>query len=324
VLGAEVEAFERDWAAYLATPHAVGVASGTDAIELALRALEIGPGDEVIVPSLTAPACGAAVRRAGAELVLADVDDETLLLDPASVAEAAGPSTRAVLAVHLYGRPAPLSALERLGLPVIEDAAQAHGLRIGERAAGTLARVGCFSFYPTKNLGALGDGGAVVTGDAALADRLRALRQYGEIERYRGELSGVNSRLDELQAAFLRVRLTSLDAGNARRAAIALAYDEALGRRSPAGVHHLYVIRVRERGRFREELAGRGIGTLVHYPYALHEQQAYGACRRAGSLAASERAAREIVSLPCYPELRDDEIEAVCAALSELRDELAA
>jgi dTDP-3-amino-3,4,6-trideoxy-alpha-D-glucose transaminase len=324
VLGAEVEAFERDWAAYLATPHAVGVASGTDAIELALRALEIGPGDEVIVPSLTAPACGAAVRRAGAELVLADVDDETLLLDPASVAEAAGPSTRAVLAVHLYGRPAPLSALERLGLPVIEDAAQAHGLRIGDRAVGTLARVGCFSFYPTKNLGALGDGGAVVTGDAALADRLRALRQYGEIERYRGELSGVNSRLDELQAAFLRARLTSLDAGNARRAAIALAYDEALGRRSPAGVHHLYVIRVRERDRFREELAVRGIGTLVHYPYALHEQQAYAACRRAGSLAASERAAREIVSLPCYPELRDDEIEAVCAALSELRDELAA
>jgi dTDP-4-amino-4,6-dideoxygalactose transaminase len=324
VLGAEVEAFERDWAAYLATPHAVGVASGTDAIELALRALEIGPGDEVIVPSLTAPACGAAVRRAGAELVLADVDDETLLLDPASVAEAAGPSTRAVLAVHLYGRPAPLSALERLGLPVIEDAAQAHGLRIGDRAAGTLARVGCFSFYPTKNLGALGDGGAVVTGDAALADRLRALRQYGEVERYRGELSGVNSRLDELQAAFLRARLTSLDAGNARRAAIALAYDEALGRRSPAGVHHLYVIRVRERDRFREELAARGIGTLVHYPYALHEQRAYAACRRAGSLAVSERAAREVVSLPCYPELRDDEIEAVCAALSELRDELAA
>jgi dTDP-3-amino-3,4,6-trideoxy-alpha-D-glucose transaminase len=324
VLGPEVEAFERDWAAYLGTTYAVGVASGTDAIELALRALEIGPGDEVIVPSLTAPACGSAVLRAGAELVLADVDDSTLVLDPSSVAQAASPSTRAVLAVHLYGRPAPLAALERLGVPVVEDAAQAQGLRIGDHLAGTVSRLGCFSFYPTKNLGALGDGGAVVTSDAELADRLRALRQYGEHERYRGELAGVNSRLDELQAAFLRARLTLLDTGNARRAAIALAYDDALGRRSPAGVHHLYVIRVRDRERFREELAARGIATLVHYPYALHEQPAYASCRRVGSLDASERAAREIVSIPCYPELRDDEVAAVCAALSELRDELAA
>ena len=318
MLGPEVEAFECEWAAYLGAQHAVGVASGTDAIELALRALGIGPGDEVIVPSLTAPACASAILRAGAEPVLADVDERTLVLDPASAASVVGPSTRAVLAVHLYGRPAPVAELAGLGVPVIEDAAQAHGLRIGDRAAGTIARIGCFSFYPTKNLGALGDGGAVITDDAELAETLRALRQYGERERYRGELPGVNSRLDELQAAFLRTRLASLDVGNARRVEIARAYDAALGRSSPEGVNHLYILRVPSRDRVQAALAHGGVGTLVHYPYPLHDQGAYASCRRAGSLEVSERSAREVVSLPCYPELRDDEVAAVCAVLSDL------
>jgi dTDP-4-amino-4,6-dideoxygalactose transaminase len=312
-----VAAFEREWADYLGATDSVGVASGTDAIELALRALEIGPGDEVVVPSLTAPACGAAVLRTGAELVLADVDPKTLVLDPISVASVVGPRTRAVLAVHLYGRPAPVAELEALDVPVIEDAAQAHGLRLGTRAAGAVARIGCFSFYPTKNLGGLGDGGAVVTNDPELAESLRALRQYGERERYRGELRGVNSRLDELQAAFLRARLPRLDAGNARRAAIAAAYDAAIGHRSPDGVHHLYVLRTPSRDALRASLETRGIETLVHYPYALHEQPAYAACRRGDSLDVSAQAARNVVSLPCYPEMRDDEVAAVCDALTE-------
>lgn len=307
ILGPEVEAFEREWAAYVGAESAIGVASGTDAIELALRALEIGPDDEVVVPALTAPASAAAVVRAGAVPVLADVDPETLLLDPASAAAAAGPRTKAILAVHLYGRPAPVAELGSIGPVVVEDAAQGHGIPVTGTA--------CFSFYPTKNLGAIGDAGAVVTGDPELAERLRALRQYGERERYRGELRGVNSRLDELQAAFLRTRLRALDAGNARRAEIARAYDNVLGRPSPEGVHHLYVLRVPDRDGFRAALAAKGVETLVHYPYALHQQPAYASCRTGGSLEATEQAVREIVSLPCYPELRDEEVEAVCSAL---------
>jgi dTDP-4-amino-4,6-dideoxygalactose transaminase len=318
VLGGEVEAFEIEWAAYLGVAQAIGVASGTDAIELALRTLGIGPGDEVVVPSFTAPACGAAIVRAGAEPVLADVDERTLTLDPLSARELIGERTKAVVAVHLYGRPAAVDELAALGPPVVEDAAQAHGLHIGERLAGTIGTIGCFSFYPTKNLGALGDAGAVVTDDRELAERLRVLRQYGERDRYRGDIRGVNSRLDELQAPFLRLRLQALDAGNARRAAIAQAYDDALGHASVHGVHHLYVMQTTDRNGVRAALAERKIETLVHYPYALHEQAAYSACRRAASLAVSESAAREVVSLPCYPELRDDEVDAVCAALSEL------
>jgi dTDP-4-amino-4,6-dideoxygalactose transaminase len=316
VLGPEVEGFEQDFAAYLGASYCVGVASGTDALELALRALGVGPGDEVVVPALTAPATAAAVLRAGAAPVLADVDAESLLLDPERAAEALGPRVRAVVPVHLYGRAAPVEPLLALGPDVVEDAAQAHGLRLPGGAAGTLGRAGCFSFYPTKNLGALGDGGAIVTGDPVLAERVRRLRQYGEDERYRSVETGVNSRLDELQAAFLRAGLELLDEGNARRARIAAAYDEALGRPSPPGVNHLYVVRHRERDRLREELAGHGIGTLVHYPYALHEQPAFAACRRGSSLAESERGAREVLSLPCYPELTDAEVEAVCAALA--------
>ena len=324
VLGDEVASFEAEFGALLDGADVVGVASGTDALELALRALDVGRGDEVLVPSLTAPATGAAVLRAGAELVLVDVDPVTLVIDTERAAEALGPRTRAVVPVHLYGRAAPVEALGTLGIPVVEDAAQAHGLRLGGVPAGTVGALGCFSFYPTKNLGAIGDAGAVATRDPELAERIRRLRTYGERERYRSEEPGVNSRLDELQAAFLRVGLETLLAENARRAAIAEIYDEALGRPSPAGIHHLYVVRHAQRDRLREELAREGVGTLVHYPWALHEQPAFAAARAGSSLEESARAAREVISLPCHPDLSDAEVEQVAGALRRALDRLSA
>lgn len=324
VLGEEVAAFEDEFGAQLDGAEVVGVASGTDALELALRVLDIGPGDEVIVPSLTAAATGAAVFRAGARLVLVDVDPATLVIDPECAAEAVGPRTRAVVPVHLYGRAAPVRALGALGVPVVEDAAQAHGLRIDDAAAGTVGAVGCFSFYPTKNLGAIGDAGAVATRDPELADRVRRMRVYGERERYRSEDPGVNSRLDELQAAFLRVALKTLVAENTRRAAIADVYDQAYGRPSPTGVHHLYVVRHHERDRLRDELSREGVGTLVHYPWALHEQPAFASSRAGSSLEESTRAARELLSLPCHPDLSDAEVEHVARALRRALDRLSA
>ena len=323
VLGDEVAAFEAEFGTVLDGAEVVGVASGTDALELALRALDVGQGDEVLVPSLTAPATGAAVLRAGAQLVLVDIDPITLLIDPERAAEAVGPQTRAVVPVHLYGRAAPVTALGALGVPIVEDAAQAHGLRVEGAAAGTVGTVGCFSFYPTKNLGAVGDAGAVVTRDPTLAERVRRLRVYGERERYRSDEPGVNSRLDELQASFLRAGLATLAVENTRRAAIAAAYDEAARRPSPPGVHHLYVLRHPERDRLREELAREGVGTLVHYPWALHEQRAF-ASARAASLQESTRAAREILSLPCHPDLSDAEVEHVAGALRRALDKLSA
>ncbi|HEX5506273.1 MAG TPA: aminotransferase class I/II-fold pyridoxal phosphate-dependent enzyme, partial [Thermomicrobiales bacterium] len=232
ILGEEVAAFEAEFAAYLGAGHAVGVASGTDAIELALRALDVGPGDEVLVPAMTAAFSALAVSRAGATPVFADVDRASGTLDPASAAARITPRTRAILAVHLYGGAADLAALGALaarhGLALIEDAAQAHGATERGRALGTHGALGCFSFYPSKNLGAYGDAGAVVTNDPALAARLRRLRDGGQAARYEHVEVGVNSRLDELQAAVLRVKLRHLDAANATRRALAARYDAAL------------------------------------------------------------------------------------------------
>jgi dTDP-4-amino-4,6-dideoxygalactose transaminase len=309
VLGPEIEAFEREFAELTGTAEAVGVASGTDALELALRALHLPPGSELICPNLTAGATPTAIFRAGHRAVLVDVDPESLAIDAAKAAESVGPQTRAIIAVHLYGRPAPVADLLELGLPVIEDAAQAHGLPLGGGVAG------CFSFYPTKNLGAFGDAGAVVTSDPDLAAQVRELRQYGESQRHFANRLGTNSRLDELQAALLRVRLPRLEQENRRRAEIAAAYDAALGRTSAAGVHHLYVLRSDRRDELRAQLAEAGIETAIHYPWTIAEQPAFDAARHGSALDVSTAAVREVLSLPCYAFLTEAEQERVIAAL---------
>jgi dTDP-4-amino-4,6-dideoxygalactose transaminase len=312
VLGPEVEAFERELAELTGAAEAVGVASGTDALELALRALDLPPGSEVICPNLMAGATPTAIFRAGLPPVLVDVDPQSLTIDAARAAGAIGPQTRAIVAVHLYGRPAPVAELLELGLPVIEDAAQAHGLRLGGGIAG------CFSFYPTKNLGAFGDAGAVVTSDPELAERVRELRQYGDRPRHFAMRLGTNSRLDELQAALLRVRLPRLDQENRRRAEIAAAYDAALGRTSPKGVHHLYVVRSDRRDELQAQLADAGIETAVHYPWTTREQPAFEAARAGGDLDISTAAVREVLSLPCYAFLTEAEQEAVVTEVGRL------
>lgn len=343
ILGAEVAAFEAEFAAYIGVGHAVGVANGTDAIALALRGLGIGAGDAVATVSHTAVATVAAIEMAGALPVLVDVDDATMTLDPDALARTlAQPPTdrpiRAVVAVHLYGQAGALAAIADLcrarGLALVEDGAQAHGARLGTQRLGAIGDVAAFSLYPTKNLGALGDAGIVTTGDPALAARIAALRQYGWEQRYVSAVPGVNSRLDELQAALLRVRLAHLDADNARRQAIAAAYDAALAgcglvlpARSPGATHvfHQYVVRSPARDRLRERLAADGIGTNIHYPVPVHAQPAYRGriAIGAGGLARSEAAAATVLSLPMYPELDDAQVDAVCVAVRRAARDLA-
>lgn len=336
ILGREVEAFEEEFAAYIGVAHAIGVANGTDALELALRATGVGPGDAVYTVSHTAVATAVAIERAGAMPVFVDIDEGTFTLDPGRLEEAiagdprpGGARPRAVVAVHLYGQLAPMPAIleiaRRNGLTVIEDCAQAHGARLEGRLAGSWGDIASFSFYPTKNLGALGDGGAVTATDPALAERVRELRQYGWRERYVSSVRGMNSRLDELQAAILRAKLPHLDAGNERRRAIAARYDAALDEssiRPPAvalaaeHVYHQYVIRTEDRADLAASLAGQGIGTAIHYPVPVHRQPAYAnRCPVPGTLAATEKIAGEILSLPMFPTLPDEAIERVSGAL---------
>jgi len=330
--GAEVSAFEEELAAWCGAREAVAVASGTDALELALRAVGVGvePGDEVITAASTCVPTVAAIVAAGGTPVLADIDPVTYTLDLDSVLEACRPRTRALVPVHLYGQCADLGPLLELardrGLAVVDDAAQAHGAELGGRRVGGLCDATAFSFYPTKNLGALGDGGAVVTDDAGVAARVRRLRSYGEDERYRSIEFGRNSRLDALQAAVLRLKLPRLEGWNERRRELAAGYGRLLAEseltlptEAPGTRHawHLYVVRAREREPLRAALATRGIETLVHYPRALHEHPAYGALARPG-LERSEELAREALSLPLYPQLEDDEVNRVCAALDEV------
>lgn len=336
ILGHEVAEFEKEWAAYLGAAHAVGVGNGTDALALALRALKIGPGDTVITTSNTAVATVAAIELCGASALLVDVNEDTLTLSPAcleaAVAEAKQANLKAIIAVHLYGQPADMPAIVALahkhGLRMIEDCAQAHGAMIGERNVGTWGEAAAFSFYPTKNLAALGDGGAVVTSDDSLAERLRALRVYGWHERYISEDAGMNTRLDEIQAAILRVQLRSLDAENARRAEIARHYDHSLGtidglqlpRRIPGVRHvfHQYVIRLEKRDELREHLRREEIGTAVLYPMPIHLQPAYrDRIATAGPLPVTERAAQELLCLPIHPWLEDAEIARVSSAIAD-------
>jgi dTDP-3-amino-3,4,6-trideoxy-alpha-D-glucose transaminase len=331
VLGREVAAFEEEFAAYCGARYCVTVGNGLDALAIALRAQGIGPGDEVIVPGYTFIASWLAVSQIGALPVGADVDRASFNLDPASVAAAITPRTAAIMPVHLYGNPAPMQAIgaiaRRHGLFLLEDAAQAHGARHRSRTAGSLGQAAGFSFYPTKNLGVLGDGGAIVTDDAGLAERARRCRNYGSVAKYRHEVAGGNSRLDELQAAFLRVRLRHLDAENARRRAIAAAYCERLagtaGLRLPQvdcgdeHVYHLFVVRTPHRDAVAEGLAARGIGTMVHYPCPPHRQPAYAGTPRRMPLPVSEALAGEVLSLPMWPGLSEEEIDRIATAVRE-------
>jgi dTDP-4-amino-4,6-dideoxygalactose transaminase len=325
ILGEQVAAFEAAFGAYCGGRHAVGVASGTDAVAIALRALGIGPGDEVIVPANTCVPTVVGVEATGATAVLADADAATWTLDPWSASAAVNDRTRAVVPVHLYGLCADVDALRDLGVAIVEDAAQAHGAELRGRRAGSLGDSAAFSFYPTKNLGAFGDAGAVLTGDPAVAELARSLRAYGERERYDSVRQGWNSRLDELQAALLLAKLSHLDASTARRREIAAFYDETISgtalvpQLEPEGylhARHLYVVRAADRDGFRARLEQRGIETAVHYPRPIHGHPAYAHLARPG-LGESERLAAEVVSLPLYAELTDAEIEAVAAAVAE-------
>jgi dTDP-3-amino-3,4,6-trideoxy-alpha-D-glucose transaminase len=326
VLGPEVEAFEAEFAAASGAARAVGVNTGTDALMLILRALDIGPGDEVITTPLTAAYTALAIRMTGATPVFADIDPERATIDPAAVDAAVTSRTRAVIPVHLYGQPADMTALmtvaSRHGLAVIEDCAQAHLATCDGRPVATIGTAGAFSFYPTKNLGALGDGGAVVTNDAALADRIARLRNGGQAGRYRHVEAGVNSRLDELQAAILRARLPRLAGWTAARRRLAGRYRAALAGADVVvpeefdigHVYHLFTVRSRRRDALQAALEARGIGTLVHYPMPVSRQPAFADLSPA-TCPHADRVASEILSLPLSPVLTDTDVDEVASAV---------
>lgn len=330
VLGGEGEAFEREFARYCGTAHAVGVANGLDALTLVFRAYDFPPGSEVVVPANTYIASILAVTGAGLTPVFVEPDERTCNLDPARVEAHLTPRTRAILAVHLYGRCADATALgeiaRRHGLKLVEDAAQAHGATHGGRRAGNLGDAAGFSFYPTKNLGALGDAGAVTTNDDDLARKIRSLRNYGSREKYVNEFAGVNSRLDEMQAAILGEKLPHLDAENRRRRQLARFYLDAIRhpnvRLPPADTidcdaWHLFVIRHPERDRLLAHLASRGVDAKIHYPIPPHHQAAYADYRHL-SLPITERIHREVLSLPLHPQLTDAEAEQVAEAVNQM------
>ncbi len=336
ILGKQVSEFEREFAAYLGADHCVGVANGTDALHLALRAVGVGAGDAVITVAHTAVATVAAIEMAGASPLLADIDPATFTISPEAVEDTIKTHRdqlriRAIIPVHLYGHPADMRAIcdiaRRYDLKVVEDCAQAHGATINGVKVGTFGDVAAFSFYPTKNLGALGDGGAVVTNDPEVAERVRLLREYGWRERYVSDVAGFNSRLDELQAAILRVKLKYLDEENARRREIARTYDEWLAApslRVPARlgddehVYHQYVVRCDARDSLREYLRERGVSALIHYPVPVHLQPAYRnrATVHRGVLPETELAARQVLSLPIHPHLSEEQVERVCEAIN--------
>ncbi|HEY4172807.1 MAG TPA: DegT/DnrJ/EryC1/StrS family aminotransferase [Rhodopila sp.] len=339
ILGGELRAFEAEFAAWLGVSSVIGCGNGTDAIALALRGLGIGPGCSVVTVSHTAVATVAAIEMTGATPVVVDIDPVHYTMDPDALRRVLEkpppglPKIQAVVVVHLYGQPADLERIVPLcrehGVVLIEDCAQAHGARLLGKQVGTFGDAATFSFYPTKNLGALGDGGAVAVHDPEVARRIAALRQYGWHRHYISDEVGVNSRLDEVQAAILRVKLAHLDRQNARRRDIAAAYTAALAdgplrppqsRTDADHVYHLYVTRSLDRDRAQATLKDNGIGTGIHYPAPVHLQPAYAGrvALGPGGCSETELAAREILSLPLYPELTDTEVETVCGVLSAL------
>ncbi len=329
ILGPELEAFEADFAKASGSPHAVGVGTGTDALALALRALGIGAGDEVITAPLSAAFSALAIQMAGATPVFADLDPNRLTIDPRAVEAVITSRTRAVMPVHIYGQPADMPAIRAIAdkhhLALVEDACQAHFATCGGRPIGTFGEVGAFSFYPTKNLGALGDGGAVIAKDAAVATRLKRLRNGGQSDRYHHPEFGVNSRLDEMQAAILRARLPFIAGWTARRRELVARYRRALAGSAvtvppeldPGHVYHLFVVLTRERDRFQQHLADRGVGTLVHYPIPVNRQPAFAGA--AGLCPVADRVCAEVVSLPLHPQLTDADVDIVAAAVREWR-----
>lgn len=330
ILGPEVEAFENEFAGYYGAQHGIGVGSGTEALHLALLALGVGKGDEVITVPNTAVATISAIELAGAQPVLVDVRADSMTMDPAKVEAAITARTRALIPVHLFGQAADLDPLldiaRRHKLALLEDCAQAHGAAYRGRRVSTFGDIAAFSFYPTKNLGAYGDGGMILTNDAQLADRVRLARQYGWRERYESETHGLNSRLDEMQAAILRVKLKHLDEWNEARRERAAVYTEFLPNTSvrvpvemPYARHvfHLYVVQAAQRAKLSEFLQTRGIGTAIHYPTPVHLQTAYLDLAPSGSMPVAEKLAREILSLPLYPELPLADVRSVGEAIRD-------
>lgn len=331
ILGPEVEAFEREFAQASGAGYAVGVGTGTDAIALALRALDIGPGDEVITSPLSAAYSALAIMMTGARPVFADIDPVRLTLDPAAAAAAVTPRTKAILPVHLYGQAADMDAFEALAarhrLALVEDACQAHLATAGGRPVGTIGIAGAFSFYPTKNLGALGDGGAVTTRDARIAERIKRLRNGGQTSRYHHVEAGANSRLDEMQAAILRARLPRLRAWNGRRRTLAALYRREL----PAApvtvppvvdeghVYHLFPVLSDRREALQRHLGAEGIETLIHYPVPIPRQPALAAAAP-GECPVADRVASTVLSLPLYPSLADEDASLVAAAVRAFQD----
>jgi len=329
ILGDEVKKFEEEFTSYVGVSFGIGVGSGTEAIHLALASCGIGPGDEVITVSHTAVATVAAIDLAGATPVLVDIDPEFFTLDPNKLEEAITHQTKAILPVHLYGQPADLDAIVAIArereLYVIEDCAQAHGATLGDGRVGSFGDMACFSFYPTKNLGAIGDGGIVVTDNRELAEKARLLREYGWAERYVSHFAGWNTRLDEMQAAILRVKLKHLDKDNSKRICLAEKYSKQLSatklilpkqRENSTHVYHLYVVRSSKRDELLAFLKERGISALIHYPTPVHFQPAHTHFVH-GNLPETERAAREVLSLPMYPELSEAEVRYVIKMVKE-------
>ncbi len=334
VLGENVRLFEEEFANYLGAGFAVGVGSGTEALHLSLKACDIGPGDEVITVPNTAVPTISAISFAGARPVLVDVTPDTYTIDTKKIEKKITDKTKAIMPVHFYGHPAEMEQIMKLAeahnLKIVEDACQAHGAQYNGKNVGTFGDMGCFSFYPTKNLGAYGDGGIVVTNDEELYNKLIMLRNYGEVKKFTSKIEGFNSRLDEIQAAVLRVKLKHLDTWTNRRREIATQYQQLLfnsnvqlpcERQWAKHVYHLFVIRTNNRDALKDYLQKRGVGTHIHYPIPIHFQEAYEKLGyKTGDFPISERNAGEILSLPIYPELTTEEVEAVAGLITEFQN----
>lgn len=335
ILGEETEKFEREFSSYIGVKHGVGVNSGSDALFLTLKALGISTGDEVITVSHTFIATADAITRNGATPVFVDINPETYCIDAEKIEEKITKRTKAILPVHIYGHPAEMDTIREIAqahdLHVVEDACQAHGAEYGGKKVGSLSDAGCFSFYPIKNLGAYGDGGIIVTNNEELAAKLRMLRNYGQRQKYHHELIGINSRLDEIQAAILRVKLKHLNEWNSKRRENAKSYNELLSEakiitpaeKNAKHAYHLYVIRCKERDALKQYLLKNEIQTLIHYPTPVHKQKAYKDLSSSYRLPITEEICKEILSLPMFPQLTKKEIESVAKAIVNFQNSMA-